>query len=140
MTQRTTTRRTAGFTLIEIMVVVIVIGVLSALILPSFLGRAEKARVATAKQQISVLETAITLFQSDYARFPETLEDLVEKPSDIDESQWTPPTIKEKNLDDPWGNRFVYRQPGDNGPFDLLSMGSDGVVGGEDDGADVVNW
>lgn len=133
-------KRTSGFTLIEIMVVVIVIGVLSALILPSFLGRAEKARVATAKQQINALETAITLFQQDYARFPDALEELVEKPADIDESQWTPPSIKLKNLEDPWGNPFVYRQPGDNGPYDLLSMGADGVVGGEDDGEDVTNW
>ena len=140
MRDRHRTPTAPAFTLIEIMVVVIVIGVLSALILPSFLGRAEKARVATAKQQIGVLETSITLFQQDYARFPEDLEELVEKPADIDEAQWTPPAIKEKNLEDPWGNRFVYRQPGDHGPFDLLSMGADGVVGGEGDGADVVNW
>lgn len=137
MQQRT---RRNGFTLIEIMVVVIVIGVLSALILPSFLGRAEKARVAAAQQQIRSLETAIVLFQQDYSRFPEDLDDLVERPSDIDESQWTPPTVRPKDLEDPWGNAFVYRQPGDNGPYDLLSMGADGVVGGEDDGEDITNW
>ena len=122
------------------MVVVIVIGVLAALIVPTFLGKSEKARRAVAAQKIAVLESTINLFQQDYSRFPESLEELTARPSDIDEAKWSPPSIRTKDLSDPWGNPFVYRMPGQHGTYDLLSTGADGAAGGEGYDADITNW
>lgn len=138
--RKRTDPKALGFTLIEIMVVVIVIGVLAALVVPNFLGRAAKAKKAVAQQKIGNIETAINLFYQDYSRFPETLEELVSKPADITEEQWTPPSLKAKDLKDPWGNPFVYRYPGDHGAYDLYSTGADGQEGGEGDNKDINNW
>jgi len=129
-----------AFTLIEIMVVVIVIGVLATLIMPTLFGRAGKARAAVAKQKIASMETAIQLFEQDYGRFPESLRELVEPPADVPAEQGSPPTLKEKDLKDPWGNEFVYRFPGNNFTYDLVSLGADGAEGGEGEAADVTNY
>ncbi len=118
----------------------IVIGVLAALVVPNFLGRAGKAKVAVAQQKIGNIETAINLFYQDYSRFPESLEELVTKPADITDEQWTPPSLKPKDLKDPWGNPFVYRYPGQHGAYDLYSAGADGQDGGDEDNADITNW
>lgn len=140
--QRARARRLSrsGFTLIEIMVVVIVIGVLATLIMPTLFGRAGKARAAVAKQKIASMETAIQLFEQDYGRFPEALQELVEQPADVPAEQWSPPTLKAKDLKDPWGNDFVYRFPGNNFTYDLVSLGADGAEGGEGEAADVTNY
>lgn len=122
------------------MVVVIVIGVLAALVIPNFLGRAGKAKVAVAQQKISNIETAINLFYQDYSRFPESLEELITKPGDITDEQWVPPSLKAKHLKDPWGQPFEYRYPGDHGAYDLYSTGADGQDGGEGENADITNW
>lgn len=132
--------RTAGFTLIEIMVVVVVIGVLAALVIPTFLGKADKAKVAVAQQKIGNIETAINLFYQDYSRFPESIDELIHKPADISDEQWSPPSLKAKHLEDPWGNQYVYQYPGEHGPYDLFSMGADGQEGGEGLNADINNW
>ncbi|MBB6429894.1 type II secretion system major pseudopilin GspG [Algisphaera agarilytica] len=130
--------RTSGFTLIEIMVVVIVIGVIAALIVPNLFDRAGKAKRSVAKQQVGSLETAIQLFQQDYGRFPDTLEELASPPADVEGA--SPPSIKQKDLIDPWGNPFLYRYPGNNWTFDLLSTGADGQEGGEGENADITNY
>ena len=130
--------RRAAFTLIEIMVVVIVIGVIAALIVPNLFDRAGKAKSSVAQQQISSLETAINLFQQDYGRFPESLEELVNPPADVEGA--SPPTIKPKDLQDPWGNPFVYRYPGDRWPFEIISLGADGAEGGEGEDTDLSNY
>ena len=129
-----------AFTLIEIMVVVIVIGVLATLIIPTLFGRAGKAKTAVAKQKITAIETAIQLFEQDYSRFPETLQELVQPPADVPADQLSPPTLKAKDLKDPWGNDFVYRFPGNNFTYDLISLGADGAQGGEGEAADVTNY
>lgn len=129
-----------AFTLIEIMVVVIVIGVLATLIIPTLFGRAGKAKVAVAKQKITAIETAIQLFEQDYSRFPEALQELVQPPADVPADQLSPPTLKAKDLKDPWGNDFVYRFPGNNFTYDLISLGADGAEGGEGEAADVTNY
>ena len=132
-------RLAPGFTLIEIMVVVIVIGVLATLILPTLFGRAGKARTAVAKQKITSIETAIQLFEQDYGRFPVTLDELLTVPADAPDGAGSPPTLKAKDLQDPWGNDFVYRFPGTNFTYDLVSYGADGAEGGEGEDADVAN-
>jgi len=133
-------RHQSAFTLIEVMVVVIVIGVLAAMIVPQLMSRSGKAKSAAAKRNIASIELAVNLFQGDYGRFPETLEELIEQPADVADEQWTPPALKPKDLADPWGNPYVYRYPGENGAFDLLSTGADASLGGSGEAADINNW
>ena len=127
-----------AFTLIEVMVMVIVIGVIAALIIPNLFDRTGKAKRSVAKQKIASLESAIQLFQQDYSRFPDSLDELASPPADAEGG--SPPSIKQKDLVDPWGNPFVYRYPGNNWTFDLLSLGSDGQEGGEGEAADITNY
>ena len=122
------------------MVVVIVIGVLATLIIPTLFGRAGKARTAVTKQKIGSIETAIQLFEQDYGRFPESLQELVVPPADVPADQLSPPTLKAKDLNDPWGNAFSYTFPGNHYTYDLVSLGADGAEGGEGEAADVVNY
>lgn len=129
-----------GFTIVEIMVVVIIIGVLAALIVPTILGRTGKARTAVAASKLAAIENAVNLFASEYERLPNALDELVSRPEDIDEATWSPPTLKPGDLNDPWGKPYVYRYPGENWTFDLFSLGRDGQEGGEGEDADVVNW
>ena len=136
--QKYRTASRTGFTLIEIMVVVIVIGIIAALIVPNLFDRAGKAKRAVAKQQVSTLEGAVQMFQQDYSRFPETLEELANPPTDVEGA--SPPSVKAKDLTDPWGNPFVYRYPGNSWTFDLLSLGADGQEGGEGENADITNF
>ena len=132
--------RREGFTIVEIMVVVIIISVLAALIAPRFFGRIGEAKQSAAKQQLSEIEKAVDMFHYDYGRFPTILDELVSRPSDIAEEDWKVPTLKAKNLTDPWGRPFQYRVPGDHEPVDIYSYGADGQEGGTGDNADVVNW
>lgn len=133
-------RRRSGFTFVEILAVVIIIGVLSAIIVPMFFGKTGQARRAVAASNITDIEAAVQMFYHEHGRLPETLEDLVTRPADIEEGKWNP-TLKKKNLTDPWGREYVYQQPGEEGrPFDLVSYGADGQPGGEGEDADVVSW
>ncbi len=132
--------RGRGFTLIEVMVVVIVIGILAALIAPRFLGRAEQAKAGVARSNIKQIESEINMFQLDYGRYPESLDELVTQPPDVPDDKWMAPNLKASDLEDPWNNPYVYRYPGNHGVYDLLSTGADGVEGGEGDGADVTSW
>ena len=132
--------RLRGFTMIEIIVVVIVIGVLATLIVPNLFSRVGAAKQSVAQQKLATLEQAVQIFSVDYGRFPTTLDELVTRPGDIDPDKWTAPTVKPKDLEDPWGNPWIYRYPGENGVFDLSSYGADGQPGGTGEDADVVNW
>lgn len=134
-------RRRHGFTLVELMVVVIVIGVLAALIVPTFFGRIGQSKQAVAKQKIASLSTAITLFYQDYGRFPVALEELVVKPDDVPDDKWMPTGIQNKDLNDPWGNPFVYDpDSGEGGAFyQLISYGADNQPGGTGENADISN-
>ncbi len=139
-------RRGSGFTLIEIMVVMVIIAILGALIGPQILGRVDEARVTAAKQDIRALGTALDLYRMDNFRYPTTdqgLEALVKKPEDPSLRNWKPdgylksPTVPR----DPWGNDYLYLQPGTRGgAYDLYSLGADGQVGGEETDADIGNW
>jgi len=132
-----------GFTLIEIMVVVIIIGLLAAVVVPQFLGNVDKARVAKAKQDIQALETALTMYKLDNFTFPtneQGLKALVEKPNDPNVKNWRLGGYLKHLPNDPWQNPYVYQYPGTHGEFDIYSMGADGQPGGDGLNADIGNW
>ena len=136
-------RRSAGFTLIEIMVVVVIIGVLAATIIPQFIGTTHDAKVSAAKGHVAELESALERFNIHMDRYPTTeegLKALVEAPS-AEDKKWRGPYIKLLRPD-PWGNQYQYRNPGIHHPtsFDVWSRGADGADGGEGEGADIGNW
>ena len=141
---RRSPRRAAGFTLIEIMVVVIIIGLLAAVVAPQFLGKVGEARVAKAKQDIQSIQTALVMFKLDNFVYPTTdmgLKALVQKPDSELIKNWRKGGYLERLVKDPWGNEYQYVNPGTHGTdYDLYSIGADGQVGGEGDNADVGNW
>lgn len=137
-------RNARGFTLIEIMVVVIIIGLLAAFIVPKVIGQVDQAKVSKAKADIQALEAALTMYRIDNSRFPTTdqgLQALVQKPSDPAIKNWKPGGYLERISKDPWGNEYQYAYPGTHGKdYDLFSMGADGQPGGEGLDADIGNW
>ncbi len=135
--------RSAAFTLIEIMVVVVILGVLAATIIPQFIGTTQDAKVSAAKTHIQELENACERFYVHMDRYPtsdEGLRALVTAPAG-EEKKWRGPYVKQLRPD-PWGNEYQYRNPGTHHPtsFDLWSRGADGADGGEGPAADIGNW
>lgn len=147
-TRREGGRRRAGFTLIEIMAVVLIMGLLVGIVGITVFAQVDKARVQTAKATISQLESALEFYRMDNGRYPTTdqgLEALVTAPSIPPEPRNYPPEgylKKTGALVDPWGSPFQYTSPGDRNPhtFDLWSLGADGEPGGTDLDADIGNW
>jgi general secretion pathway protein G len=135
---------TGGFTLIEIMVVVIIIGLLAAVIVPTVIGKVDEARVVKAKQDIQALETALQMFRLQNSRYPTTemgLAALVTQPTDPTIKHWQPGGYIQRISKDPWGNDYQYVYPGGHGKeYDLFSYGADGAPGGEGIDADIGNW
>jgi general secretion pathway protein G len=138
-----TVQNRRGFTLIEIMVVVIVIGILAATIIPQFVGTTHDAKVGSAKAQVAQLESALERFNVHMDRYPTTEEGLKALVAAVagEETKWRGPYIKLLRPD-PWGNPYQYRRPGIRHPnsFDLWSRGADGADGGEANGTDIGNW
>lgn len=139
-------RACAGFTLIEILVVLVIIGILAGYIGPKLMGHPEDAKRTKASVQIEGIETALKMYKLDNGSYPSTeqgLQALVEPPA-VGKlpAKWRDGGYLEKGKVplDPWGNEFVYLSPGVQGDFDLSSFGGDGEAGGEGDGADVNNW
>lgn len=135
--------RQRGFTLIEIMVVVVIIGLLAAIIGPQVAGRADDAKVAKAQSDIAALETALTMYKLDNFNYPTTeqgLRALVEKPQDPNVRNWKAGGYVRRASRDPWGNDYQYRNPGTHGEIDIFSLGADGQPGGEGLNADIGNW
>ncbi len=137
-------RRTRGFTLIELMVVIVILGILAGLVLPRFMGRTEEAKKTKARLQIENLESALKLYKLDNGAYPSTeqgLEALVQKPAaGLVPKNWREGGYLEKSKvpEDPWGRPYVYLSPGvKNKDFDLKSLGADGEDGGEGESADI---
>ncbi|HLY52951.1 MAG TPA: type II secretion system major pseudopilin GspG [Steroidobacteraceae bacterium] len=133
-----------GFTLIEIMVVLFIIGLLAAAIVPSVLSRIDAAKVAKAKQDVQSLETALTMYYMDNSKYPtneQGLTALVQQPTDPSIKNWKPGGYIERISKDPWGNDYQYVFPGTHGKaYDLFSLGADGQPGGDGINADIGNW
>jgi len=135
-------RRTRGFTLIELMVVLAIIGVLAALIVPNVLGRADDARVTAARTDVGNLMQALKLYKLDNQRYPSSaqgLQALVTKPTTEPlPGNWKP--YLEKLPTDPWGRAYLFMNPGLKAEVDVLSFGADGQTGGEGNNADIGSW
>jgi general secretion pathway protein G len=134
-------QREKGFTLIEIMIVVIIIGVLAALVGPKLFGKVSTAKLKATKAQIELFGTALDALRLDVGRYPtseEGLRALRERPSAMD--PWKGPYLPKEIPNDPWGRPYMYRSPGEHGDYDLMSYGLDGAPGGDGENEDVVSW
>jgi general secretion pathway protein G len=132
-------RREKGFSLVELLLVLVILGTLAAIVIPKFAGRTEQARMTAAETQISHFKTVLDAFEVDNGYYPkgsEGLKDLVEEPSEA--KAWRGPYLEEIPVD-PWGNPYTYECPGKHNTkgYDVMSMGPDGRVGGDDD---IKNW
>ena len=142
MMHSTVTQR--GFSLIEIMVVIVIMGVLASLIVPKIMGRPDEARIIAAKQDIASISQALKLYKLDNQRYPTTdqgLQSLVKKPSTSPiPSNWKSSGYLEKMPVDPWGNPYQYLYPGTHSEIDIFSLGVDGAIGGEGNDVDIGSW
>ncbi len=133
-------KRTRGFTFLEIMMVVVIIGILMSIVIPRFAGRTRTAKINAAKMAIGNLKTALGAYEMDVGAFPSTsegLKALVERPSNVPEEDWHGPYM-ETIPEDPWHQEFIYNYPGEHGPdFDLMSKGPDRQEGTDDD---ITSW
>lgn len=133
-----------GFTLIEIMVVLVILGLLIAIVAPNIIGRGDEARVTAAEAQMRSIANALDLYRLDNSHYPSTqqgLEALVSKPSGSPEPRnWNPDGYMKSVPVDPWGSEYQYISPGTEGPYDLYSYGADGQEGGDGEAADISVW
>lgn len=137
-------RPAGGFTLIEVMVVVVILAILATVVVPRIMDRPDDARITKAKQDIRQLESALKLYRLDNRHYPTTdqgLDALVEKPTSGPKAEnWAKGGYVERLPTDPWGTPYQYLSPGEHGDFDIYSLGADGKLGGDGVDADIGNW
>lgn len=137
-------RSQRGFTLIEVMVVVVILSILAAIVVPRIMDRPDQARVARAHQDIRAIEAALNLYRLDNYVYPSTdqgLAALVDKPTAPPEPKnWKAGGYLDRVPTDPWGNEYLYLNPGEHGVIDIYSLGADGQDGGEGVATDIGNW
>jgi general secretion pathway protein G len=132
-----------GFTLIEIMVVVIILGILAAIVAPNVIGRIDDAQIARAQQDLRNIESAMKFYRLDNFSYPTSeqgIDALVTRPSDPNIRNWKAGGYLPRIPKDPWGNPYLYLSPGNNGEIDIYTLGRDGNPGGEGIDADIGNW
>ena len=132
-----------GFTLIELMVVIVILSILAVYMAPRLIGRDDQARQLRARVDIEALETSLQLYRLDTGSYPTTqqgLDALVEQPEGVQNWREGGYLDKRRLLRDPWGNEYVYLSPGQHGDFDIISYGANGQPGGEGVNADINNW
>jgi general secretion pathway protein G len=133
--------RRRGFTLLELLVVIVIIGLLAGLVAPRYFDQVSKSNTKIARAQIDALEKALDQYRLDVGSYPTTEQGLTAlnvRPQNLE--KWAGPYLKKTVPADPWGARYVYKAPGDHGDYDLSSLGSDGQVGGTGEAADVNSW
>lgn len=137
-------KQARGFTLIEVMVVVVILSILAAIVVPKIMDRPDEARITKAKSDIRALEAALKLYKLDNYVYPSTeqgLEALVSKPSvEPEPKNYKADGYIDRLPKDPWDNDYLYLSPGEHGSVDIFSYGADGVAGGEGAAADIGNW
>ncbi len=127
-----------GFSLIELLVVLIILGLIAGLVVPNIMGRGEDAKSRTAVAEVQRLSMAVDEFYLDTGRAPRELRELINRPSNV--SNWNGPYVNASNLDDPWGNAYQFRAPGEHRNVDIYTHGRDGQSGGEGPDRDIANW
>ncbi len=130
-----------GFTLLELLVVMVIIGLLAGYVGPKYFDQVGKSETKTAWAQIDALGKALDQYRIDTGHYPTTeqgLNALIQRPND--EPKWAGPYLQKKVPLDPWRRPYIYKSPGENGDYDLLSLGKDGAVGGTKDSQDIVSW
>jgi general secretion pathway protein G len=134
-------RFSAGFTLLELLVVMVIIGLLAGYVGPKYFGQIGKSEIKVARAQLDALDKALDQYRLDTGHYPAPeagLTALMEKPPN--EAKWGGPYLKKNVPLDPWGHPYLYKLPGEHGDYDLVSFGKDGQPGGTGEAADIVNW
>ncbi len=133
--------RLSGFTLLELLVVMVIIGLLAAYVAPKYFSQIGKSETKTAMAQINALGKALDQYRLDVGHYPNSAQGLAAlftRPAN--EAKWDGPYLQKNVPSDPWGKSYVYKQPGEHGEYDLLSYGKDGQLGGSGEAADITNW
>lgn len=127
-----------GFTLVELLLVLVILALIAGLVLPGIIGKAESAKAKAASSQISRISMSVESFYLDTGNAPSSLDELVKEPAGV--KGWNGPYIKNALLKDPWGQEYKFRVPGEHGDFDIWSFGADRQQGGEKNNADISSW
>lgn len=138
MSHKRMKERQKGFTLVELLLVLVILALIGTVVLPSIIGQAEGAKVKAASSQISRLGMSVEAYYLDTGSTPDSLDALVNEPSGV--NGWNGPYVKSSLLKDPWGKDYQFRSPGEHGEFDIFSYGADGQSGGEGKNADITSW